>query len=424
LPRNLLSANRQARNQNLKNIRCNDVSRFFGEETHLKKYVFLGLACGIACTAHAQSSVTLYGIVDAGMRITTNAGGKQQVALSGGNESASRFGFLGREDLGGGYKALFVLENGFTTTTGVTQAGLLFGRQAYVGLGTPVGTVTLGRQYLTLSSFLGPFSSGSDWAARGTGYGYHPGGLDDVDGTERANSAIKFVSNNYHGLQFGATYGVGGVAGDVTRNELMSFGVNYENGPAKFAAAYLLVKNPNYALFGNNGTSSTTASNITSPVFSGYASAASQQVLGAGGSYAIGPVTLGGIYTNTKFKDIGGTTISGAAPPSGVRGSTASFNTAELNAKYMVTPVFMLGIAYAYTRVSSYNGLSGAAYQQWNLGAQYSLSKRTDLYFDILRETAAGYDSTGHRAVAALTFATPSTSNAQTTFTFGIRHQF
>ncbi|MFM0637776.1 porin [Paraburkholderia metrosideri] len=390
----------------------------------MKKSLLLIAACGIAPTAHAQSSVTLYGIVDAGFRYNSNAGGKSQFAIAGGNESASRFGLTGSEDLGGGYKAVFTLENGFTTTTGALQGGLMFGRQAYVGLGTPYGTLTLGRQYLTLSSYLGPFSSGTDWAARGAGWGYHPAGLDDVDGTERANNAIKYVSPRYRGVQVGATYSLGGISGNVTQNEMISAGVDYDGGPFRFAAAYLFVKNPNYALFGNNATSSATGNNFASPIFSGYASAASQQVVGAGASYTFGSFTAGGIYTNTKFFNIGGIAVAGAKPPAGEVGQTATFNTGEANLKYRLTPTLLLGVAYTYTRASSYNGKSGASYQQWNLGADYALSKQTDLYFVVLRETAGGFDSTGRRAVAALTFATPSTSDAQTGVTLGIRHIF
>ncbi|MGF6767699.1 putative porin [Paraburkholderia sp. GAS199] len=390
----------------------------------MKKSLSLIAACGIACSAHAQSSVTLYGIVDAGFRYNSNAGGKSQFAIAGGNESASRFGVLGKEDLGGGYQAVFTLENGFTTTTGALQGGLMFGRQAFVGLGTPYGTVTLGRQYLTLSSYLGPFSSGTDWAARGAGWGYHPAGLDDVDGTERANNAIKYVSPRYRGVQVGATYSLGGIAGNTTQNEMISAGVDYDGGPFKIAAAYLYVKNPNFSLFGNNATSSATGNNFASPVFSGYATAASQQVVGAGASYAFGAFTVGGIYTNTKFFDIGALAVTGAKPPPAEAGKTATFNTGEANLKYRVTTSLQLGLAYTYTRASSYNGESGASYQQWNVGADYSLSKRTDLYFVVLRETAGGFDSTGHRAVAALTFATPSSSDTQTGLTFGIRHLF
>lgn len=388
------------------------------------KWVLTAAACGVTLGAHAQSNVTLYGIVDAGYRYNSNAGGASQSAVTGGNGSASRIGFAGSEDLGDGYRAIFTLENGFTTTTGVLQAGLMFGRQAYVGISSPFGTVTLGRQYLTLSTYLGPFSAGSDWAARGSGWGYHPAGLDNVDGTERANNAIKYVSPRYRGLQFGLTYSVGGIAGQFSRNSMVSTGVDYAQGPFKFAAAYLYVKNPNYSLFGNNATSSTTGNNFTSPIFSGYATAGTQQVIGAGTSYAIGAVTVGGIFTNTKFGDLGATPVAGATVPNSEVGQSISFNTAEANVKYQVTPALMLGLAYAYTRASSFNGQSGASYQQWNIGADYTLSKRTDLYAVVLYEKAAGFDSTGQRAVAVLTGATPSSSNAQTGFTVGIRHTF
>ncbi|QGZ65029.1 porin [Paraburkholderia acidisoli] len=391
----------------------------------MKKPLFLIAACSVACAAHAQSSVTLYGIVDAGFRYVSNAGGKSQYALAGGNESASRFGLTGAEDLGGGYKAIFTLENGFTTNTGALQGGLMFGRQAFVGMSTPYGTLTLGRQYLTLSGYLGQYASGTDWAARGAGWGYHPAGLDDVDGTERANNAIKFASARYRGFQVGGTYSLGGVAGNTTQNEMISAGVDYDGGPFKASAAYLFVKNPNYALFGNNATSSATGNNMSaSPVFSGYATAASQQVIGAGASYVFGKFTVGGIWTNTRFNDLGGTVVTGVTTPASQRGKSVTFNTGELNLKYRLTPSLQLGVAYEYTRASSYLGLSGASYQQWNIGADYALSKRTDLYLIGLRETAGGFDSTGQRAVAALTFATPSKSDAQAGALVGIRHLF
>lgn len=394
----------------------------------MKKILVATLASAFASGAFAQSSVTLYGIVDAGILINTNAGGKPLTALTGGNQSANRFGFSGTEDLGGGLKAIFTLENGFNLANGTMSSGLEFARQAFVGLSGPFGTISLGRQYLTLTAFLTPFEAGADWAARGSGYGYHPGGLDDVDGSERANNAIKFTSNSYRGLRVGATYSFGGVAGAVTQNELLSAGLAYNNGPFAFAAAYLFVKAPNFSLFGNNGTSnaptSASAINITSPVFRGYASAASQQEFGAGASYTIGRATVGGIFTSTQFKDIGGTVINGAKPATAITGSSPTFNTAEINLKYQLTPSFLLGVMYAYTRASSYAGESGASYQQLSLGADYFLSKRTDLYLVGLHEKAAGIDSTGKPAVAAMTFATPSTSNEQTVLTFGMRHTF
>lgn len=114
-----------------------------------------GLACG---AASAQSNVTIYGIVDTGVEYATNADAAgnsvwRMPTLTG--TLPSRIGFKGSEDLGGGMKAVFALENGFGPDNGTLgQAGRLFGRQAYVGLDTPYGTFTFGRLY-TMSFFAG-----------------------------------------------------------------------------------------------------------------------------------------------------------------------------------------------------------------------------------------------------------------------------
>ena len=98
--------------------------------------IALAVSVALAATAaHAQTSVTLYGLIDAGITYTNNVGGSSRVALASGNISGSRFGLRGTEDLGGGLKALFVLENGFNVNNGTLgQGGRMFGRQAYVGL--------------------------------------------------------------------------------------------------------------------------------------------------------------------------------------------------------------------------------------------------------------------------------------------------
>jgi len=111
--------------------------------------------------AHAQSSVTLYGLVDDGLNINTNAGGKHLYNVSSGVIQASRWGMRGTEDLGGGLKTVFLLENGFDENTGkLGQGGLEFGRQAYVGLSSDYGSVTLGRQYDSVVDNLGLLASG------------------------------------------------------------------------------------------------------------------------------------------------------------------------------------------------------------------------------------------------------------------------
>ena len=80
----------------------------------MKKSLLALAALGtFAGVAHAQSSVTLYGIVDAGFAYNNNSGGQKLYATSAGNLQGDRWGLRGTEDLGGGLKALFVLENGF-----------------------------------------------------------------------------------------------------------------------------------------------------------------------------------------------------------------------------------------------------------------------------------------------------------------------
>src|ERR1700734_1212016 len=103
----------------------------------------------LSTVAHAQSSVTLYGLIDEGFDFTTNGQGHRGYEMVSGDTAGSRWGLKGNEDLGGGLSAVFQLENGFNPNTGALgQGGLEFGRQAFVGVSSKqLGTVTLGRQY-------------------------------------------------------------------------------------------------------------------------------------------------------------------------------------------------------------------------------------------------------------------------------------
>jgi predicted porin len=120
----------------------------------------LGLACG---TAWAQSSVTLYGLIDEGIRFSTNQpssnGPANKLYMSEGIGTGNRWGIKGSEDLGGGTYAIFDLQSGFNPATGTSdQQGQLFGRYAYVGISnTKYGTLKLGRQYGTGFDFIATF---------------------------------------------------------------------------------------------------------------------------------------------------------------------------------------------------------------------------------------------------------------------------
>ncbi len=382
-----------------------------------KSLLVLASLGALSPVAHAQSSVTLYGLIDVGITYANNAGGHAQYQMSSGNIQGSRWGLRGTDDLGNGLKALFVLENGFSVATGkLGQGGDEFGRQAYVGLSSAsAGTVTFGRQYDSIADFTGVFEVADQWSPY---FGAHPGDLDNMNNTNRVNNAIKYKSLNYNGFSFGGMYSLGGVAGQFSRNQIWSLGAGYVNGPLALGVAYVNIKDPNYSYFGNNSTSSTTASNMTaSRVYSGYASAKTQEIFTAGGAYTFGAATFGATYSNTQFKDIGTET---GLPATG-SGGNAKFHNVEVNFKYQITPSFLAGAAYDYTR--GY-GVKDATYHQGVLGIDYFLSKRTDVYVDGVYQHASGKDSTGGRAVANINFLSASTTQNQVLAIVGMRHKF
>lgn len=383
-----------------------------------------------AGVAQAQSSVTLYGIADAGILYNNNNGGHSQVSLSTAN--SSRFGLKGTEDLGGGLSAIFTLENGYTISSGALgQGGLLFGRKAFVGLSsTTWGTLTAGRQYSASNDQTSQFASGADWAASGLSFGTRAADVDNVDTSNRIANAIKYQSPSFNGLNFTALYSLGGQAGDFTKNSVWDLAAGYSNGPIKLGIGYMFTKDPYYATFGNQGNSSTsttgTNNNMPSRIFGGYASAGSQSILTAGGSYALGPATIALLYSNTQFSNLGSVglpTVTSSKIP-GYTGGSATFNSGELNVKYQLTPALMLAAAYIYTHNSGAGEFGSAHYNQVNLGTVYALSKRTSLYATGFFESAAGTDSFGKPAVANFTGSTSSSTSNAVAAIVGITHRF
>ena len=392
----------------------------------MKKLILASAVLGAvgSSAAWAQNSVTLYGIIDEGFNFNTNAGGKHLYNLSSGVIAGSRFGMRGTEDLGGGLKAVFVLENGFDVNNGqLGQGGLMFGRQAYVGLSSAqLGTVTLGRQYDSIVDYVGPLEAGDQWG----GYiASHPQDMDNFNSTYRPNNTVKFTSANYDGLTFGGTYSFGGQAGNFSANQIWSLGAGYTNGPLALGVGYLNARTPNTTggIF-NNGSSASPLTPTANPVYGGFATANTYQVIGAGGAYTFGAATFGVTYSNVSFRNLGatGATIF-------QNGTNATFNNVEANFKYQITPALLAGFAFDYTDGSSVtraNGSSqdGAKYYLYALGTDYFLSKRTDVYLIGAFQHASGTDSTGGPAVASMKGLTPSSTDNVFTARIGIRHKF
>ncbi|TCK32894.1 putative porin [Paraburkholderia sp. BL8N3] len=374
-----------------------------------------------ASLAHAQSSVTLYGLIDEGFEAVSNTsaasgvGGRQFRLDSASGLNSSRWGLRGSEDLGGGLRVLFQLENGFELNNGrLSQGGAEFGRQAFVGLSSNrFGTVTLGRQYDSVVDFVGGYAFADTNV--GTAHAAHPADLDNFNNSRRTNNAVKFKSIDYAGLTFGGVYSFGGVPGAVGTNQIYSVGVGYKNGPLAVGAAYLNARNPATSLFGSNPSDTATSNGLTgSPVFSGYASADSYHVAAVAATYEIGAAVFGVNWSNVRFAGI-----------AALNNGTEVFNDVEASVQYHVTPRLLAGVAYNYLHGSSITGsVGGANYNQVGAGVEYVLSVRTDVYAAVDYQVVNGHDSTGRGAVANLAGLSPSSNRYQTVGRVGIRHRF
>ena len=146
-----------------------------------KTLIAAGLFSAVAISAHAQSSVTLYGTLDAGLVYSNNQGGHSNWQQGSGSVSNTYFGLRGSEDLGGGLHAIFTLENGFNLNNGQdSENGTMFNRQAFVGLQSDqYGALTLGRQYDSVVDYLAPLSEAG--AGFGNNLAAHPFDNDNLD---------------------------------------------------------------------------------------------------------------------------------------------------------------------------------------------------------------------------------------------------
>jgi predicted porin len=367
-----------------------------------KTLIVAAVSSSFAMAAHAQSSVTLYGVVDAGLTYTSNVGGKSNYQQTSGNVSQSRWGLKGSEDLGGGLKAIFQLESGFNLGNGtLANNGGQFNRQAFVGLSSNYGTVTLGRQYDAVQDYLAPLTATGSWG--GTSFA-HVGNLDNLNtnGGFATNNTVKFTSANYAGFTFGGTYGFSNQAGQFANNRAYSLGAGYQWQGLTLGAAYSQQNNP-----GNTagGAIAGTTSSIGAAAFR-------QREYGVGAGYAFGPAQLGLAWTQARADHL-----------AGLSGAIRSDNY-EVNGKYNLTPALGLGVAYTFTNLRSDVGGQDASARFHQIGAQadYSLSKRTDVYAEVV------YQHASHGSNAVIYNPTSgsgaSSSQNQTAATVGLRHRF
>lgn len=368
----------------------------------------LALGCGSAC---AQGSVTLYGILDTGLEFVTHAGpsGKSLVRMPGITGSVpSRWGLRGTEDLGGGYSASFVLEDGFNLRGGdLNQGGRLFGRQAWVGLANRYGTLSFGRQY-TMS-----FWAIVDADALGPDIYGGVGSIDSYIPNARSDNTIAY-KGSFGGVTLGATYSfgrdsagtgnspgqgtcAGSIPADFNACRQWSVLLRYDAGRFGVAAAYDEQRGgPGAAANLFNGSAAIPLTH------SGDKDARTQ----LNGYLKLGPVKLGGGWLGRRV-------VVGTPGLQGVH--TDIF---YLSGTWFVTPAVILdGGAYRTIDTAQDTRATLAA-----LRGTYLLSKRSSVYLQ------SGYVFNSARARYTLSQggpgAMPNAGVGQLGIMAGIRHSF
>ena len=302
----------------------------------MKKSLIALAVLAASGAAMAQSSVTLYGVLDTGLTYSKGEESVYGMTHVGGNVN-SRLGFRGVEDLGNGLKATFNLEAGMGVDDGNNYMdkdsnGMAFRRTSTVGLAGNFGEVRLGRMltssYLAVSRYdaFGDTGIGASLAWNGTETGYAP----------RTENAISYSSPNFSGFKIGAEYGFGEKQ-KARDSRYFGMGATYDNGPLSLGLGY---------------------DRLNSNTMDGLLAASDLKTVHLGGAYNFGVAKLLAFYKQSKVSN---------AP---------KFKTFGLGVSAPVGAAGEVRASYNNYKISDDNGKA----DQLSLGYVHNLSKRTALY--------------------------------------------
>lgn len=320
--------------------------------------------------AHAQTNVAIYGTMDAAIAVqdTGAPGDSRSTVINSGNQSSSRLGFRGTEDLGNGLKAMFNIEAGVSIDTGAADSSL-FGRRAVVGLQGGFGQVTVGREYSPIAAI----ASATDVFGQGF-YGSNLSAFTSNRLTRRLSNSVNFKSAPVSGFSLLAAWSAGETVTEPS-GDLMGVALEYANGPFYAGAGYHRLER---IVFHHD----------------------SELVFGAG--YKMGNFDFKANYLsanqagpNNKFEQIN----AGAAYAMGANKFFVNLQRNEIE--------------------------TGARGNAWAIAATHSLSKRTNLY------TSYGTVRNNERAVFGMNSSSTNVTPPATAlgadpsaFTVGVRHMF
>lgn len=296
----------------------------------MKKSLIALAALAATGAAMAQSSVTLYGVLDTGLTYSKGAESVYGLTHVGGNVN-SRLGFRGVEDLGNGLKATFNLEAGIGVDDGTdyfTGSGMAFRRTSTVGLEGDFGSVRLGRMLTSSYMAVSRYDAFGDTGIGGSlawGNGYQA----------RSQNAVSYSSPNFSGVKFGVEYGFGEQV-KARDSRYVGAGVTYDNGPLSLG-------------LGVDRANDINASDL--------------KTVQVGGAYDFGAAKVLAYYKQTKYDVLATNT-------------DWKLNSAGLGVTAPVGGAGQVKASYNYHKISD----GGPKAHQISLGYVHNLSKRTALY--------------------------------------------
>lgn len=325
--------------------------------------------------AMAQSSVTLYGIVDVNLQSQKdeiNAGTSaavRQASLSSGGVSTSRWGLKGSEDLGGGLKANFVLENGFDASTGAA-AGALFNRQSWVGFSGGFGEVRLGNDYTARDDINGAAHAVFDSA-------FSPSVYIESGYNSNPNNQIKYLTPSFSGFSGAVSYALGeNKTATQSAEGVAAVNVQYAAGPLYIGLAHQQDKKTFIATGKNNKDTFLNA------------------------TYDLGVAKI-----LASFRDVKNTVTNGSGYNSI---SYDKQRVYQIGADVPVGAALVVSAGYAHSK-SELAGINDVTGNGFAIGASYSLSKRTSIY------TALNYSKDKQDGAETL---------KSSVYAVGVRHSF
>lgn len=324
----------------------------------MKKTLIALAVLAASGAAMAQSSVSIYGVVDAVIHKDKNA----DAALTDGGVDSSRIGFKGTEDLGGGLKANFVLEQGLNIDTGAAaNAGQAFSRETSVGFSGSFGAVKLGRFKSAYEQISGDTYAVFDSKVSATEI-FVDKNVDVY--TARPNNSIGYTTPSFGGFRAAVTTNFDEQKG--VSNNVSAFNVVYENGPFYADLA-----------FQDEGDATDT------------------QFTRLNGAYTFGAFKVKGGY---GYVDVGGLEV----------------DEFHLGVDYTLAPNLILSAGFASSEADGEKDTANA----FSFGAAYLLSKRTTVYGGYLdaNDTAVKRNS---NSIKGMKFAIP-----ESRFAVGVKHTF